>query len=341
MSFKRLAGQKDIKIRLRHEYMGDPHHAFLFTGAEGSGRHEFSREFSKALLCSSPNEDGACGNCDNCRYFDAGTHPDFICLFDINGKNIKVEDVRSRIVSDIRIGSQISKRKVYLIEGGELNEAGQNALLKSLEEPPSDVIFIIICKDAQELLPTVLSRTVEYKLRNYEKDDIMSVLRKKNEEKFEGKFKEDELEFICEFSSGSIGKAVDLLGDEELPVMREKMLELITNIGKDSYTTILNERYSYFTENADNIRELMLFLLWILGDLAVLRKDRDSNLIKNSDRKDVLVGFLNDNPSVDLNRIYKASGHVNTVFKRIELNVNHLYVIGDLLLGLKKEFKND
>ena len=340
MSFQRLTGQNEIKIRLKHEFLGDPSHAVLFTGEKGSGRHEFAKEFAKALLCSSPTDDGACGKCNNCTYFDAETHPDFIHLFDPNKKAIKVEDVRNKVVSDIRIGSQISKRKVYLIEGDELNEAGQNALLKSLEEPPENINFILICEEADSLLPTVLSRTVEYKLQNYTKSEIMEVLQKKNKEEFNGKFRKSDLEFTCDFAAGSIGKAVELLGDEELPVMRDKMIELVMNIGKESYTDVLDDRYSYFTSNADNIEELMLFIIWILGDLSILRKDKKSKFIKNSDRRDEFLKFLDSNPSIDLNKLAKASGHVNTVFKRLELNVNNIYVFTDLLLGLKKELKH-
>ena len=59
MSFSRLIGQNDLKIRLRNEYKGDPNHAAIFTGAKGSGRHEFAREYAKALMCSEPTDDGA------------------------------------------------------------------------------------------------------------------------------------------------------------------------------------------------------------------------------------------------------------------------------------------
>ena len=339
MSFSRLIGQNDLKIRLRNEYKGDPNHAAIFTGAKGSGRHEFAREYAKALMCSEPTDDGACGKCNNCNYFDAGTHPDFIHLFDSNKKNIKVDEVRNKVVSDVKICPQISKRKIYLIEGDELNEAGQNALLKSLEEPPANIIFILICEDSEKLLPTVLSRTVEYKIASYTKDEIMDALKKKNKEEFEDKYSEDELKFTCEFSSGVIGKALELLGDDDLPVMRDKCFEIITNIGKEDYATTLTDRYSYFDANADNIREILLLMLWILGDLSILKKDRQNKTITNSDKRDVMLKFLDDNPSVDLNKITKAAGHITTVFKRLDLNVNFMYAIGDMLLGIKKELK--
>lgn len=337
MSFQRLIGQKDLKIRLKHEYLGDPNHAAIFTGAKGSGRHEFAREYAKALMCSSPTDDGACGKCNNCTYFDAGTHPDLIVLADPNKKTIKVDEVRNKVVSDVKICPQISRRKVYLIEGDELNEAGQNALLKSLEEPPANIIFILICEDSEKLLPTVLSRTVEYKLSSYSKDEIMDALRRKNKEEFDGKYSEDELKFTCEFSSNVLGKALDLLGDEELPSMRDKCFEIITNIGKEGYCATLTDRYSYFDANADNIREILLLMLWIFGDLSILKKDRNNKNITNTDKRDVMLKFLDDNPSVDLNKISKAAGHITTVFKRLDLNVNFLYAVGDMLLGIKKE----
>ena len=80
MSFTRLIGQEAVKKRLAQEITGNPCHASVFTGVKGIGKHEFAHEYAKALLCSEPTSDGACGHCNNCRYIEAKTHPDFIIL---------------------------------------------------------------------------------------------------------------------------------------------------------------------------------------------------------------------------------------------------------------------
>ena len=191
------------------------------------------------------------------------------------------------------------------------------------------------------MLPTVLSRTVEFKLKNYSKGEIMEVLKKINREKHEEKFTDEELTFTSEFSSGVIGKAIDLLGDEELPAMRDEMINLVTHIGSEDYATVLSKRYKYFDDNSSSVRELLLLLLWIIGDLSILKKDKERKDIINSDKRMVLLKFLRDNPKVDMNRLSRASGHIHTVFKRMEVNISSLYTINDMLLGLKKEFNND
>ncbi len=339
MSFTRLIGQEAVKKRLAQEITGNPCHASVFTGVKGIGKHEFAHEYAKALLCSEPTSDGACGHCNNCRYIEAKTHPDFIILEPEKGsKGIKVTDVREKIISDIKICPQISKRKVYLIESDALNEEGQNALLKSLEEPPENIMFILICEDPSLLLPTVMSRTVEFKLQPYTKEEISSFLTKANEI-HGGKNTPQQLKFIADFSSGIIGRAIELLDDEGFLRMRNEVMDMVLSIGRDSYTTVLNDRYIYFEENKDLIDDILLFVLWTLGDLDILIKNKASDKIMNPDKRDQLLKFLSDNPGVGVKNISAASSCVTTVRKRLELNVNYMFAISDMLLGMKKELQ--
>lgn len=342
MSFSRLIGQKNIKLRLSKEIMGQPSHAVLFTGSEGIGKHEFAREFSKALMCSNPTEDGACGKCNNCTYFDAGSHPDFILIeADSDKKFIKVDDIRNKVISDVKIGSQISKRKVYMINANELNEEGQNALLKSIEEPPENINFVLICEDSSRLLPTVCSRTNEYKLVTYTFDEVKEVVGKLNQEKYEGKFTEEELNFVSNFSTGIIGRAIGLLGDTNFKDNREQLVDLVTNLDRISFSELLGKRLSFFEENQDNNEELLLMILWLIGDMCVLYKDRNSNLIKNVDYKARIVGFLDRNRAVNLNGLGKASASITQVMRMLNVNVNYTLAISDMLLVLKKELGHD
>ena len=159
MSFSELIGQYEAKKRLGVPLVGQPGHAFLLIGPSGIGKKTLGREFAKGLLCSHPTENGGCGTCPNCIYMREHTHPDYRELLLASGeKNIKVADVRSKILSDVGIMAQIATRKVYLIDADGLAEEGQNALLKTLEEPPSHAIFILATTEVHKIPITILSR---------------------------------------------------------------------------------------------------------------------------------------------------------------------------------------
>ena len=201
MAFSELIGQNEAKQRLGASLLSEPGHAFLLVGPSGVGKKTLGREFAKGLLCSHPTKDGGCGKCPNCTYISAGTHPDYKELLLPSGeKNIKVADVRSKILSDVGIMSQIAERKVYLIDADGLAEEGQNALLKTLEEPPKHVVFILTVSDESKLLPTILSRTVTVRLLPNKEEEVYEALRKRNEE-----LSEEDARLYAKFSNGVIG----------------------------------------------------------------------------------------------------------------------------------------
>ncbi|MGL6071926.1 DNA polymerase III subunit delta' [Craterilacuibacter sp.] len=153
--------------------------AWLFTGMAGSGKLEFAEHLAQALLCDSPQSDhSACGQCESCRWFASGSHPDFRRLTPIveseeEGKEgkptrklalIKIEAVRE-IIEFLQLSSHRHGQRVVLVEPAEsLNLASANALLKVLEEPPPDVIFLLVAHSPQRLLPTIKSRCRQYPL---------------------------------------------------------------------------------------------------------------------------------------------------------------------------------
>ncbi|MDO5734012.1 MAG: hypothetical protein Q4P08_02620 [Eubacteriales bacterium] len=137
-------------------------HAILLSGAEAGQVLAVGKEFAAALLCAEASLEGACGSCLRCQLFQEGNQPDFKFLDKAEDRLIKVERIRSEVIADLYISPQFGTRKVYLICADELNEQGQNILLKSLEEPPEGVYFILPAVEKARLLPTVLSRLAEY-----------------------------------------------------------------------------------------------------------------------------------------------------------------------------------
>ena len=144
-------------------------HAVLLTGPKGVGKLALAKDWGKTLLCESPNMAGeACSSCEACHWFDAGTHPDWLHLSfeEKEGKDGDVRLATEITVDQARQATQFAQlssfrggRRIALIEPADaLNRAASNALLKVLEEPPLNVVFILVSHQVRRLLPTLLSR---------------------------------------------------------------------------------------------------------------------------------------------------------------------------------------
>lgn len=144
-------------------------HAVLLAGPNGVGKRELARAWTQSLLCERPRPDGeACGECEGCHWFAAGTHPDYMHLTLLEKEtkegdvkiatDINVEQAR-QAVGFVHLSTYRAGRRVVLVEPAEaLNAASANALLKVLEEPPINTVFILLSHQPRQLLPTILSR---------------------------------------------------------------------------------------------------------------------------------------------------------------------------------------
>lgn len=137
---------------------GEAPHALLITAPERELAIAKALEFARLMLCLNPTVEGPCGTCLGCRLMASESHPDFCFLDKGKERIIKVERVREAVVNDLVIRPQYDTGKVYLIAADDLNEQGQNALLKSLEEPPPYARFLLAAAEPQQLLPTIHSR---------------------------------------------------------------------------------------------------------------------------------------------------------------------------------------
>ena len=336
MAFKDLVGQTEVKSRLNSMMKGTLAQSFLITGAPGIGKHAFGNELAKAVLCHEPTEDGCCGKCPSCAYFDAGTHPDIRRFEAPKGKKtIKIEDLRSGLIADEAVNPQISKNKVYIINADQLADVSQNLLLKSLEEPPKGVKFILLCSDQSKLLGTILSRVTVLSLHPYTSEEIEQILKRSGKDDAS----EEKIEFCAEFSSGIPGKALSLMEDEEFSQEREHIFELVMDMPKMSYTDILIDEVSYWNDNSDRTDELLLLLQWTLGDIATLLASASKGVLKNRDKKDKLISFLSDARGLTLINISNAVNAVTEFSKGLKVNVSYDAACSSMLLKIHKELK--
>ncbi|MBR3284189.1 MAG: DNA polymerase III subunit gamma/tau, partial [Alloprevotella sp.] len=181
-TFDSVVGQRSLTTTLRNAISsGKLAHAYLFCGPRGVGKTTCARIFAKTINCLNLGENGeACNECESCRAFNEGRS---LNIHELDAaSNNSVEDIRS-IIEQVTIPPQIGRYKVFIIdEVHMLSAAAFNAFLKTLEEPPAHVIFILATTDPQKVIPTVLSRCQRYnfsKISLYEiKKRMMNILDK-------------------------------------------------------------------------------------------------------------------------------------------------------------------
>ena len=175
--FAELVGQEHVVRALTNALdSGRLHHAFLFTGTRGVGKTTIARIFAKSLNCEQGTSAEPCGECGACRDIDAGR---FMDLLEIDAaSNTGVDDVRE-VIENAQYMPGRGRMKVYLIdEVHMLSKAAFNALLKTLEEPPGHVKFLLATTDPQKLPVTVLSRCLQFNLKRLDEEQIRGQMRK-------------------------------------------------------------------------------------------------------------------------------------------------------------------
>ncbi len=240
-SFEELVGQKQTAKALINALESQRlHHAYLFTGTRGVGKTTIARILSKSLNCENGITSKPCGECSSCKEIDQGN---FIDLMEIDAASkTKVEDTRE-LLDNVQYRPTRGRYKVYLIdEVHMLSGHSFNALLKTLEEPPPHVVFLLATTDPQKLPVTVLSRCLQFHLKRMEQPQIVEHLAMiLVEEKIE--FEKDALLPIAKGADGSMRDALSLL-DQAIAFCGEKLettsiLEMLGSIDQSYCFQIL------------------------------------------------------------------------------------------------------
>ena len=292
-------------------------HAWLFTGPPGSGRSNAAKSFAAALVCKS----GGCGECIDCITALKGTHPD-VEILDTSGVSIKIDEIRE-LVSRSAWGASISPWRVVVIEDCDrMTEAAANALLKALEEPASQTVWLLCAPTLQDVIPTIRSRCRHLNLKTPSASEIAKFL-----EKTLGTSK-SEAELAARISHGHIGKARGFLKDSNFQGSRRKYFDLLFSIksevsaikaaGKflefvnERVDSILREKEERETEELKNAlqgtgRGLISGGAKAIKDLEREQKSRLSRAIK-----DEIDGALLDYSTLLRDSLLEPSLRVNT-----------------------------
>ena len=203
MSFPLIANER---VRESVDLLISTHripHAIIIEGDEGTGRKTLARYLAKAAVCEADLK--PCCYCRNCRLADAGTHPDIETVSpEPKKKNISVEQIRALRTTSYQAAHTADCRAFIIERADTMNAASQNSLLKVLEEPPSNVVFILVCEAAKNLLETVVSRCVVFSLHPPSINEGVKLLKQRG-------YSEDDAAFILKQEYGNIGKTIKRL----------------------------------------------------------------------------------------------------------------------------------
>ena len=319
-TFEEMAGQKHVLKTLENAIKENKiAHAYLFTGPRGTGKTSMAKLLAKALNCECDN--GPCNECENCKEIVEGSHPDVVEID--AASNNGVDEVRS-LIDKVKYSPILGKYKVYIIDEVHMMSTGAfNALLKTLEEPPAHVIFILATTEPHKVLPTIISRCQRFDFGRISSSDIKeriaSVL---NSEGIN--YEDDVVDLVCELCDGGMRDALSIL-DQEIAYagndlkcehIREiygvtslsEKIELLNCISEDDEENVIKKINEYDDKGVDLTR-LVIGLIDLLKEVIIYKNSKNSKILKIM--------------SVDNISSFKEDS-VNKLFKWIDILVDAL-----------------
>jgi DNA polymerase III subunit delta' len=248
MGFSTVLGQDHLKKELLRQISGDTlNHAYLIYGHPGLDPQGFAKTFAQGILCRETRGEVPCGSCNDCNKVLSRNHED-LGIYD--QEVLKVEDVRS-LEKDIHIKPYRSGKKIYIINHGEgMTPQGQNALLKTLEEPPGFGIILIVARSKEALLPTIQSRCQGLGLKPVSEEGIYSALISTYGYE-DGKARE-----AAKISGGRIKTALRFLQDEDYENRRKQLFSLYKDMKEKGITASL-ESLDGLSIEKDQVEEVL------------------------------------------------------------------------------------
>lgn len=314
MEFSQVLGHRKIINHLEGAIKRDrPSHAYIFHGEDGIGKSMVANAYAKGLMCQTVDGNKPCGICRSCKQFESGNNPDLIYVTH-EKTNISVNDIREQIVEKMAIKPYNNKYKVFIVDEAEkMNEQAQNALLKTLEEPPEYGVIMLLTSNINTFLDTILSRAVTLDFQPIDIKELTEFLLKNRE------IPDYQARVIAACSGGVPGQALKLIDSEEYVTRRDNSLNILKKLGNLREGYIL-EIAKELSENKGDIEFFLNMFESYLRDILCYKSTKDQTLLIFSDEQDVIkaqadkLSFENISEMIAAGRELKARLESN-VFK--------------------------
>ena len=301
-------------------------HAYILNGQEKSGKMMLAEAFAMALQCEQGGST-PCNLCHSCKQALSHNQPDIIYVTHEKPNTIGVEDIRKQINDDIVLKPYSSKFKIYIVDEAEkMNIQAQNALLKTMEEPPAYAVLLLLSTNADSFLPTILSRCVRLDLKAVPDSMIRKYLM---EEKQVPSYQAD----ICvAFAQGNVGKAMALASSDNFNEMKNSALQLIKRLNDiDLYEMM--QAVKQISEYKLEIRDYFdLMIIWY-RDVLLYKATADANRLIFQEEIYSIKKAASHSSYEGIENILKALEKAKV---RLKANVNFELLIELLLLTIKE-----
>ncbi len=321
-----LGHEKEVAHLEQAIRSGKVSHAYIFNGEAGSGKKTLAQAFAMTLQCTGEGE-RPCGKCHSCIQAASGNHPDIIYVRHEKPASIGVDDVRDQLVSDVQIRPYNGRYKIYIIpEAEKLTVQAQNAMLKSIEEPPEYAVILLLSANDQVLLDTIRSRCVILNLKPVPDEVVKNYL-------MENLQVPDYQADICvAFAQGNIGKAVRLASSEDFNSIKSSAMHLIRRAGSMEISELI-EFVKEIQDYKISIQDYLDILALWYRDMVYYKATRDFDGIVFKDEIRTIRDTVSKCSYEGAEEVMKA---IETAKARLSANVNFDLTMELLFLVIKE-----
>lgn len=299
-------------------------HSYIFSGDYGLGKKTIAEYFAKTILCET---NSACGICPSCVSINNKNNPDIVYVKPTK-KSLGVQDIRSQVIQKLNLKPYKYDYKIFILENCEtITIESQNALLKSIEEPPDYAIFFLITENLNNFLSTILSRCIILKVKPVLEQDVFNFLISNTD------ISNEEAKFVSNYSDGNIGFALDLIKDEDFKENRNKIIEYSTSIGNLNLVQIL-KLVKNFDKFKDDIEKYLNILILFYRDVIVFKSTKNKALLNQQDK---FLLIKNQSELYNLKNLYKKIDAIIDAKKNLNNYANFNLTIEVMLLKIKEK----
>ncbi len=325
--FKEIIGHEQIIEHLQNAIAMDKvSHAYIINGPDKSGKKMLAEAFAMTLQCEKGGKE-PCMECHSCKQAMSHNQPDIIYVTHEKPNTISVDDIRTQVNQDIVVKPYSSRHKIYIIDEAEkMNQQAQNALLKTIEEPPAYAVILLLTSNQDLFLPTILSRCVSLNIKAVPDEKIKKFLMEKYQ------IPDYQADVCVAFAQGNVGKAIQLAASDDFNEMKASAIQLMKRLDDiDIYemTAAVKQIGEYKLEVRDYFD---LMMIWY-RDVLYFKATSDVN------------GLIFKDEVYDIKREAEKSSYngIDTILEalqkaqvRLDANVNFDLVIELLLLTIKE-----
>ena len=325
-SFSEIVGHEQIKEHMQAAIRDKkPFHAYLFQGEEGVGKEALARTFAAGLQCQSESADKPCKECVSCRQMESGNQPDVIWVTREKA-SLGVDEIREQLCNTMDIKPFSSPYKIYLVpEAEKMTEAAQNALLKTIEEPPEYGIVILMTSNISALLPTIQSRCLTMEFRPLSTAVVESYVKEHCQ------VPDYQARASAAFAQGNLGKAMRYAKSEDFIERKDHIITLLRHVEQMDLSEMLAVIKDLGTRK-DEVRDYIdLMVLWY-RDVLLFKATKDINQLLFQDEASYISREASHRSYEKIEEILQAFEKAKV---RLRANVNFDITMELMLLALK------